>query len=155
MWVGGDFKLLNYLMNNVKPFETFWKSVCKKQKGWEEETKSNGGGGGSPSRKGMMFEMEGEHSEKPDTLSELEFESNSKSNEIISTSLLVKALRSLHKREFLCYNEAQNIVIVSDMFMIDTVYGIMPFKQRKNLHTAIALWHKAETIDDLGERMRR
>jgi len=159
---GCSFKMLNHLMNNVAPFCTFWKSVKTKRFSEFPGSSPPKRAPESPPRRFAppVFDLEDTHNSdgKDDSgkVPPITTETQGKNrDDIISKNLLVEALRELQERQFLRYDDDLDVVIVSDVFMIDTVYGMMPFKQRKELHTAIALWHKKETGDDLGERMKR
>ena len=72
-------------------------------------------------------------------------------------NLLIDILTSLAEKQFFSFSDSDfdSSVTVSDMFLVDTVCGVMPFQQRQNLHLSIALWHKQETAEDIGERMKR
>ncbi|GMI06814.1 hypothetical protein TrVE_jg14385 [Triparma verrucosa] len=71
--------------------------------------------------------------------------------------LLVETMTRLSSKQFFQFNptELEKGVNVTDMFMVDTVCGVMPFQQRTSLHEAVAQWHKMETEHDIGERMKR
>ncbi|GMH52011.1 hypothetical protein TL16_g01138 [Triparma laevis f. inornata] len=71
--------------------------------------------------------------------------------------ILVNTMSRLASKQFFEFDptELEKGVTVTDMFMVDTVCGVMPFQQRTNLHEAVARWHKMETENDIGERMKR
>ena len=72
-------------------------------------------------------------------------------------SILRDKLGELAKLKFLKVDDEKGSwnVIVSDLFMVDTVCSVVPFKHRIALHEYAARWHKKMTAHDIGERMKR
>mmetsp|Transcript_7959 Transcript_7959/g.16012 ORF Transcript_7959/g.16012 Transcript_7959/m.16012 type:complete len:1543 (-) Transcript_7959:52-4680(-) len=71
----------------------------------------------------------------------------------VGKDILRRTLKLLEINHFLEYDGGA--VHLTDMFMVDTVCSTIPFKHRIALHEYIAQWHKEQTMDDIGERMKR